>query len=138
MYFLSIIYDRQHSGQKCFKNLIDSAKLSRYNENEHVEVRYLKMGSQVVFDKENCSSYDKAGKPKDTGYLECGLPDFLQESIQIMKAAWDKLDSGAEYFHWDCDYCSLQSDINSAEVNQLISSEQAWFLREKYLRLERV
>lgn len=55
-----------------------------------------------------------------------------------MKAAWDKLDSGAEYFHWDCDYCSLQSDINSAEVNQLISSEQTWFLREKYLRPERV
>ena len=42
------------------------------------------------------------------------------------------------YYHvWDCDYCNLQSDINSAEVNQIISPEQAWYLREKYLRMER-
>ncbi len=96
------------------------------------------MKSQIVFSKKNCSSYDKTGKPKDLRYLECGLPDFLQESIHIMEAAWEKLDSGVEYLHWDCDYCSLQSDINRAEVDQLISPEQAWFLREKYLRLERV
>lgn len=95
------------------------------------------MKSQIVFDTKKRSSYDKTGKPKNLRYLECGLPDFLQESIHIMADAWEKLDSGAEYLHWDCDYCSLQSDINSAEADQLISSEQAWFLREKYLRLER-
>lgn len=55
-----------------------------------------------------------------------------------MIAAWQKLDAGEEYLRWDCDYCSLQSDINNAEVNQLISSEQAWYLREKYLGMERV
>lgn len=35
-------------------------------------------------------------------------------------------------------FCSLQSDINSAEVNQLKNTEQAWYLREKYLGMERV
>ena len=78
------------------------------------------------------------GKPADDSYLECGLPDFLKESIQVMQETWRKLDSGEEYLRWDCDYCNLQSDINSAEVNQMISAEQAWYLREKYLRMERV
>lgn len=82
--------------------------------------------------------YDNSGLPKDNNYLECGLPQFLQDSIQAMMEAWHKLDSGEEYMRWDCDYCNLQSDINSAEINQLISPEQAWFLREKYLRMERV
>lgn len=82
--------------------------------------------------------YDDSGLPKDRSYLECGLPQFLQDSIQAMMEAWHKLDSGEEYMRWDCDYCNLQSDINSAEINQLISPEQAWFLREKYLRMERV
>ncbi len=75
---------------------------------------------------------------EDDSYLECGLPPFLQESVEAMAAAWQKLDAGEEYLRWDCDYCSLQSDINNAEVNQLISSEQAWYLREKYLGMERV
>lgn len=81
---------------------------------------------------------EETGLPNDNGYLECGLPEFLQNSIRAMVDAWNKLDSGLEYLHWDCDYCNLQSDINNAEVNQLISTEQAWFLREKYLRMERV
>ncbi len=85
------------------------------------------------------SGYDsKTGLPKDESYLECGLPQFLQTSIEIMKESWRKLDSGEKYTHWDGDYCSLQSDINSAEVNQIISEEQAWYLREKYLRMERI
>jgi len=83
------------------------------------------------------SPYDESGLPKDRSYLECGLPEFLQESIQAMVRAWEKLDRGEEYTLWDCDYCSLQSDINSMEVNQVISPEQAWYLREKYLRMER-
>jgi len=95
----------------------------------------------------NCSMEDimalsdeqpKTGRPADNSYLECGLPDFLRESIQAMKEAWRKLDAGQEYLRWDCDYCNLQSDINSAEVNQIISEEQAWYLREKYLRMERM
>ena len=90
---------------------------------------------------EDIMAYSKqdseTGKPADDSYLECGLPAFLQESLQAMVRAWEKVDAGEEYLHWDCDYCSLQSDINSAEVNLLISSDQAWYLREKYLRMER-
>lgn len=82
--------------------------------------------------------YTEAGLPVDNNYLECGLPAFLQESVQAMKEAWKKRDAGEKYLHWDCDYCNLQSDINNAEVNQLISTEQAWYLREKYLRIERI
>ena len=79
----------------------------------------------------------ETGLPKDKSYLERGLPPFLMESIAAMKSAWKKLDSGEPYLRWDCDYCNLQTDINNAEVNQMINPEQAWYLREKYLRLER-
>ncbi|MCM1121548.1 MAG: hypothetical protein NC416_03085 [Eubacterium sp.] len=80
---------------------------------------------------------EKTGLPTDASYLECSLPEFLQESIEQMKRAWNMLDRGEKYLHWDCDYCNLQADINNAEVNLIISEEQAWYLREKYLRLER-
>ena len=95
----------------------------------------------------NCSMEDimalseertETGNPAQDSYLECGLPPFLQESVRAMAEAWRKLDAGQEYLRWDCDYCNLQSDINSAEVNRLISTEQAWYLREKYLRMERM
>ncbi|MEY8482269.1 hypothetical protein AALD74_10490 [Lachnospiraceae bacterium 48-21] len=84
------------------------------------------------------TEYDeKSGLPIDHGYLECGLPCFLQESIEQMKKAWKKLDAGEEYLQWDCDFCNLQSDINTTEVNGVINSEQAWYLRKKYLRMEK-
>ena len=80
---------------------------------------------------------EKTGLPIDKGYLERGLPAFLQESLNAMKEAWKKLDNSETYLRWDCDYCNLQSDINIAEVDQLISTEQAWYLRETYLRIEK-
>ena len=86
---------------------------------------------------EMASPFDVSGLPKDKSYFECGLPVFLQESLEAMKKAWSILDKGEKYLRWDCDYCNLQSDINIAEVGSLISTEQAWYLREKYLRIER-
>lgn len=84
------------------------------------------------------SPYDReTGLPKNKSYLERGLPAFLQESVQQMKMAWKKRDCGEKYLHGDCDYCNLQSDINIAETSGQISPEQAWYLREKYLRVER-
>lgn len=80
----------------------------------------------------------KTGRPTDRAYLECGLPPLLKESLAAMKAAWERLDRGEDDLRWDCDFCSLQSDINSAEVNETISAEQARYLRETYLRLERL
>lgn len=70
-------------------------------------------------------------------YFECNLPAFLQLSIDNLKLGVEKREKGEEYFLYDCDYCELQSDINVAEVEGLISPDQAWFLREKYLHLER-
>ncbi len=79
----------------------------------------------------------EAGLPADKSYLECGLPAYLKASIEKMKAAWSRLDQGEKYSYWDCDYCELQSDINTAEVCGLISEDQAWYLRETYLRMEK-
>lgn len=62
-------------------------------------------------------------------YLEYNLPKWLDESIKInYPASIDKNNS-----LWDCHYCELQSDINVAEVEGEITSEQAWYLRGKYL-----
>lgn len=84
------------------------------------------------------SPYDrKTGLPKDEAYFECDLPPFLTSSIEAMKKAQAKMDRGEEYYEWDCDFCDLQSSINAAETEQIISPEQAWYLREKYLGLER-
>ena len=82
--------------------------------------------------------YDaETGLPLDKSYLECGLPKFLQTSLENMKKSWAIEDSGGTDKHWDIYWCDLNADINSAEVDKLISSEQAWYLREKYLRLVR-
>lgn len=89
-----------------------------------------------IFDQN--SGYDpETGLPVGKDYLEHDLPSFLTESIAAMQAAWDKLEQNEEYDMWDCDFCQLQSDINNAEINLVITSEQAWYLREKYLRIER-
>lgn len=84
------------------------------------------------------TEYDaNTGLPVDRSYLECGLPRYLQESLDIMKATWERLDRGEKCPRWDCDYCSLQADINCAEVDGQISADQAWYLREEYLRIQR-
>ena len=77
----------------------------------------------------------ETGLPKDMGYLECGLPPYLQQSIENMKKSWEIEDSGERDMHWDIYWCDLNADINYAESDRLISSEQAWYLREKYLRM---
>ena len=86
----------------------------------------------------NHAQYDQeTGKPLHQSYLECGLPDDLQASIQEMQKSWAIIDSGSRDPHWDIYWCNLNADINSAEVERIISPEQAWYLREKYLRMER-
>ncbi len=84
------------------------------------------------------SACDKeTGRPKDDSYLECGLPDFLQDDIAAMEKSWAIEDSGKRDLHWDIVWCELNADINAAETESLITSEQAWYLRRKYLRMER-
>ncbi len=79
----------------------------------------------------------ETGHPENKRYLECGLPPYLQKSLENMKRSWEIEDSGRRDMHWDIYWCDLYADINSAETDQVISSEQAWYLRTKYLRMER-
>lgn len=83
------------------------------------------------------SSYDAvSGRSLSTDYLEKGLPEFLLASIQAMRASWAIEDSGKKDLHWDTIWCALNADINEAETEQLISHEQAAYLRKKHLRME--
>jgi len=66
----------------------------------------------------------------DNSYLECGLPEWLSDSIQAYL-------NNKNTSLWDCYFCELQSDINVAEVEQYITSAQAWHLREKYLGIKK-
>lgn len=77
------------------------------------------------------------GLPRSKQYLERGLPPYLQSSLENMNASWNIIDNGGTDNHWDLSWCELNADINSAEVEQEISSEQAWYLRETYLRMKR-
>ena len=83
------------------------------------------------------ANYDKnTGKPKDDSYLEKGLPKYLSDSISSMMKSWEIIDNGKKDLHFDIFWCDLNADINWAETEQEISSEQAWYLRRKYLRME--
>ena len=50
--------------------------------------------------------YNKeTGLPVDRAYLECGLPPYLQRSLDTMKRAWEAEDNGANDLHFDAYYC---------------------------------
>lgn len=61
------------------------------------------------------------------------MPAYLKESLNEYKKGLEKIARGEKYFRIDCDFCNLQNDINTAELSQLISEEEAYFLRGKYL-----
>lgn len=114
------------------KFIFDKGNTDIYNmkKNQYCEVNTL--------DKSRKSDYDsKTGMPTDETHFECGLPKYLAESLERMKKSWKIVDSGKRDYHWDICWCELNADINSAEVENLISSEQAWYLRRKYLRIEK-
>lgn len=66
----------------------------------------------------------------NNSFLEYGIPDWLKTSI---KNYVDNKNTPS----WDCFYCELQTDINIAETEQFINEEQAWYLRKKYLNIQR-
>lgn len=73
--------------------------------------------------------------PTDKRYLECGLPQYLQDSLDALKKSWIVMDRGEQDYRFDVYWCELNADINGCEVEQRISSEQANYLRDKYLRI---
>ena len=77
------------------------------------------------------------GLPEKNGYLERALPVYLKNSLDEMIACWERLDRGEADNHWDLYWCDLNADINCAEVDHEITSTQAWYLRERYLRMVR-
>lgn len=68
---------------------------------------------------------------------EASLPQYLQSSLEQYKKAYSRHMHDKEYTAFDCDYMEFQSDINVMETNGEISEETAWFLRQKYLGMER-
>lgn len=71
---------------------------------------------------------DEYGKPVDLSYLEIGLPLYLQKDLEAYL-----LGCANKSTFLDCLYCELAGDINCAENDGTISSEQASYLRNKYL-----
>lgn len=93
---------------------------------------------EFIMSLDTSKGYDnETGLPQSKDYLERGLPSYLQSSLENMIASWKIVDSGKKDYHWDMYWSELNADINSAEVEQEISTEQAWYLREKYLRMKR-
>ena len=62
-------------------------------------------------------------------YLEFNIPDFLKDSINTFN-------KNIKTSLYDIYYCTLQSDINVAEVGGYITPNQACFLRKKYLGVD--
>lgn len=74
------------------------------------------------------ADYDEeTGLPLDRSYLEKDLPELLQDDIK----KWLEYENHPT--QWDIWYDNLNSTINMFEVEDVITSEQAWYLREKYL-----
>lgn len=99
--------------------------------------RALNKSMEEIMELDDGEYHADTGLPKDESYLECGLPEYLKTSVENMKKSWKIVDSGKKDLHWDIFWCDLNADINSAENGNIISSEQAWYLRKKYLRMER-
>lgn len=93
--------------------------------------------TKEIIEPNNSEYHFDTGMPLDETHYECGLPEYLRVSLNNMKKSWEVVDSGKTDNRWDIYWCELNADINSAEVENIISSEQAWYLRSKYLRMKK-
>lgn len=64
------------------------------------------------------------------------LPHQLNTLLNRMEKAWIILDAGKNCPLWDGLYCELHSEINIAELAREITTEQANYFRERYLRID--
>lgn len=72
----------------------------------------------------------------NNNYLELHLPEYLQTALNQFIEGKEKYDKGG-YFRFDCDMDFLNASINCAEVDNEISSEQAWHLRENIWKCQK-
>lgn len=71
----------------------------------------------------------RGGAMERKEYYEINLPPYLQHDLDAMKEG---------KYPYDCLWGELYGSINSAFVDGDITEEQAWYLRENYLNMERV
>ena len=62
-------------------------------------------------------------------YYEINLPGYLQHDLDAMKEG---------KWQYDCLWGELYGSINCAFIDGDITEDHAWYLREKYLDMERV
>lgn len=86
----------------------------------------ISMEELLLLEAEN--SMDEDGRPKDKRYLEKGLPESLQHSL-------DEYIQGEkeQVTHMDCLWGELYGSINACQWGGRITKEQADYLRDKYL-----
>ena len=61
------------------------------------------------------------------------LPESMLQTIKKYEHSLFLVQTGKPDYKLDCYYDELNSDINVMENDGVISSEQAWYLRSKYL-----
>lgn len=74
---------------------------------------------------------------ENRNYLECNLPPYLELALDEYKVSINKIDNGIEDCRLDLYFDGLRACINTAENANEISSEQAWYLRNEYLGIEK-
>ena len=102
--------------EQCSKELL--SKLSEALGTSMEELVLLETGNDM----------DGDGRPKDKKYLETGLPESLQLSL-------DEFIQGEkeQVSHMDCLWGELYGSINACQWGGRITKEQADYLRAKYL-----
>ena len=65
--------------------------------------------------------------------IEMLLPKSMLLTIKKYEDSLASFEAGKPDYKLDCYYDELNSDINVMEVDGELTSDQAWYLREKYL-----
>lgn len=100
-----------------------------YSKNDIIAKKNKK--ARIQEDINTMNEIGKDGKPLNKRYLEIELPRDVQKDIDNYLEAKRTNDSCL-----DCYWCELYGTINSYQVADLITKEQANYLREKYLEME--
>lgn len=61
------------------------------------------------------------------------MPEYIRDATLLYIKRRKYAKAHPEYTVTDCDYVDYQTDINNAEVNDMISSKEAWRLRNEVL-----